>query len=336
MDNQEITCLIFLDLLAAFDTVDHTILLNRLETTFGFKNTALKWIASFLIGRTQQVAICDHGTDCGATSDPVTLTFGVPQGSILCPILFTLYTVPLAKTYRKHHIFYHLYADDIQLYLTFKPNRNGSKEECIYSLENCMNEIRNWMCINLLKLNDWKTEFIILGTQQQLQEISHINIWIGEDLVTPVDMVHSLGFSMDKYLKNKDYINRITSSTCNILRKVHQSRSLLDQKTTKIIVQALVLLKLDYCNPLLLGSPEYQMDKLQHNQNMACRVIFWLRKHDHIMHHLKLLHWLKIRERIAYKIAFLIYRCKNNQAPVYLQQLLPSKPHERPLSSSTT
>ena len=86
MDSQEITCLILLDLWAAFNTIDHTILLNRLETNFGIKDIALKWIASFLIGRTQQVAIGDLGTDLGATSDSVTLTFGVPQGSVLGPI----------------------------------------------------------------------------------------------------------------------------------------------------------------------------------------------------------------------------------------------------------
>ena len=97
MDNQEIMCLILLELFAAFNTIDHTILLNMLETTFGIKDIVLKWIASFLIGRTQQVAIGDLGTDLGATSDPVTLTFGVPQGSILGPILFTLYTVPFGK-----------------------------------------------------------------------------------------------------------------------------------------------------------------------------------------------------------------------------------------------
>ena len=95
-----------------------------------------------LTGRTQQVAIGDLGTDLGAKSDPVTLAFSVPQGSVLGPILFSLYTVPLGKICRKHHIFYHLYADDTQLYLTFKLNKNGSKKECIHSLENCINEIK--------------------------------------------------------------------------------------------------------------------------------------------------------------------------------------------------
>ena len=170
MDNQEITCLILHDLLAAFNTIDLTILLNRLETTFGIKDTVLKWIASYLTSRTQEVAIGDLGTDLGTTSDPVTLTFGVPQGSVLGPILFTLYTAPLGKICRKHHIVYHLYADDTQLYLTFKLNRKGSKEKCIHSLENCIHAIRDRMCINLLKLNDGKTKFIILGTQQQLQK----------------------------------------------------------------------------------------------------------------------------------------------------------------------
>ena len=104
MDSQEITCLVFLDLLASFDTIDHTILLNRLQTTFGIRDTAMKWITSFLTGRTQKVAIGDLGTNLGATSDPVTLTFGVPQGSVLCPILFTLYTVPLGKICKRYHI----------------------------------------------------------------------------------------------------------------------------------------------------------------------------------------------------------------------------------------
>ena len=95
MDNQEITCLRLLDLLAAFDTIDHIILLNRLETTFGIRDTSLKCIASYLTSRSQKVAISDLGTNLEVISNPVTLTFGVLQGSVLGPNLFTLYTIPL-------------------------------------------------------------------------------------------------------------------------------------------------------------------------------------------------------------------------------------------------
>ena len=175
----------------------------------------------------------------------------------------------LGKICRKHHIIYHLYADDTQIYLTFKPDRKGSKE-------NCLNEIRNWMCINPLKHNNDKMEFIIFGSQQRLQKIDHINIpsWrrpgnaFGHDAQS--------WFLYGQIPENKDHVNRITSSTYNTLRKVHQLRSYLDIDTTKIIVQALLLSKLDYCNSLALGSPEYQLDKLQCIQNMFCRVIFQL------------------------------------------------------------
>ena len=98
MDNQEITCLLLLDLSAAYDTIDHTNRVNRLKTTFGIKDTVLKWIASYLTDRMQKVEIGGLGTYLGPTSDPMTLTFGMPQGSVLDPILFILYTVPLGKT----------------------------------------------------------------------------------------------------------------------------------------------------------------------------------------------------------------------------------------------
>ena len=105
-----------LDLSAPLDTVDHTILLSYLEENFGVTGTALAWIRSYLTCQTQGVVVGD------AKSQHICLSFGVPQGSVLGPILFTMYTWPLGSICRKHDITYHLYADYKQIYLSFKPS----------------------------------------------------------------------------------------------------------------------------------------------------------------------------------------------------------------------
>ena len=112
-------------------------------------------------------------------SSPVALSFGVPQGSVLGPILFTLYTSPVGSICTKHDINYHMYADDQQIYLSFKPSKAGDKESCIRRLEMCISEIREWMIVNKLKLNDDKTEFIVFGSRQQLSKIGEVSINIG-------------------------------------------------------------------------------------------------------------------------------------------------------------
>ena len=123
IDNQEVMCLVLLDLSAVFDTVDHKILLERLENYFGITAIALRWIESYLTNQSQRVVIGDMNTT-GAKSDSISLKFGVPQGSVLGPILFTLYTSPLGQIC-SNKVHYHLYADDQQIYLHFKPGPAG-------------------------------------------------------------------------------------------------------------------------------------------------------------------------------------------------------------------
>ena len=139
---------------------------------------------------------------------------------------------------------------------------------------------------------------------------------------------------MDSLLKNGPHINKITSSCYCKLHNIAKIRPCLDTKSAQLIVQALVLSNIDYCNSLLAGSSQNQLDKPQHIQNMGCWVISNIRIHVHVSPAMKHFHWLKIPETITYKLCLLVYKCQNNLAPNYLLDLLPVNPSNRDLWSS--
>ena len=112
------------------------------------------------------------------------------------------------------------------------------------------------MCINLLKLNDNKTEFFVFRTVQQLNKINNITIKVGDVETHPVQVVRNLGYFMDCFMKNAYHISKLCSQLYLMLQKIQHMRSYLDQDTAKIVVQALIMSILDYCNSLLTGSIE--------------------------------------------------------------------------------
>ena len=153
--------LILLDLSAAFDTVSHSILLDRMFSRFGINEQALEWFKSYLNGRSFSVCVE------GGTSTNRSFQCGVPQGSILGPrpILFLIYTSPIDDILRKHGIDFHLYADDTQLYITFGTSSNSLQEmeQTKRKVEASVYDIDNWMTTNKLKLNTDKTEVLLLS-----------------------------------------------------------------------------------------------------------------------------------------------------------------------------
>ena len=140
------------------------------------------------------------------------------------------------------------------------------------------------MAANMLKLNNDKTEFIMFGTKYQLKKIESAltTIAVGNTKVLSIDHIQNLGFFMNNILKNQFHINKLTSSTFNQMLSIRRICSKLDYESTKTIIQALVMSKLDYCNSLLLGSADYQLNKIQHIQNMAFRIVCNLCKFDHV------------------------------------------------------
>ena len=131
-------------------------------------------------------------------------------------------------------------------------------------------------------------------------------------------MVKNLGVYIDPELNLLTHVNRIVSSSFNILWNISRIRCYLDCDSTKVLVQALIISKLDYCNSLFLGIPQYNLDKLQWTVNMSCRVIKQLPKSAHITGYLAELHWLRIQECIKYKVSMLMFKCLHNLAPQYL------------------
>ena len=208
VDNEGGAILVLLDLSAAFDTIDHQKLLNLLNQSFGIRGVALKWFESYLKDRTQTVQIGS------CTSTPVTLKYGVPQGSVLGPILFTMYTTPLGNIIRKHGLNFHLYADDTQLYISFQPGVSVSKETAISCLEACIKDIKIWMTNNLLKLNDDKTELIVITTHSNTSQNQHIGINIGDSLITPSrEPPRNLGVLFDSTCSLNDHVSKIAKAS---------------------------------------------------------------------------------------------------------------------------
>jgi len=161
-DRGEVSLLCMLDLSAAFDTVDHDILIGRLQQSLEVKGLALSWIESFLCNRTQSVSID------GVQSTRSLLTCGVPQGSMLDPVLFLVYCDDVITIAPRHGLEVHSYVDDTQLYFHADPSAVNSK---VLKLVTCVGDIGQWMCANRLKLKQEKSQFIWLGTPHQLSKL---------------------------------------------------------------------------------------------------------------------------------------------------------------------
>lgn len=315
MNDQCVTLLLLLDLSAAFDTVDHALLLQRLQTKFGVCGTALDWLNSYLAGRTGQVVIN------GVLSDQFLLNCGVPQGSCLGPILFVIYTSKLFDIVRHHLPNVHTYADDTQVYISFKPNTSDQKS-ALHALEACVADIRKWMLCDRLMVNDDKTEFLIIGTKQQLEKITINKVSVGNTIVTPSTEVRNLGVWLDSNLSMSNHISKTCSSALYYLYNIRRIRKYLSREATQTLVHALVTSRLDYCNSVLYNLPAYQIKKMQRVQNTAARLIFRVSKFCHITPVLKELHWLPVESRIQFKILVITFKVLHGLAPMYLNELV--------------
>lgn len=192
LDSQREVILVLLDLSAAFDTIDHHLLLTRLRTYFNFTEIVLQWFSSYLLDRFQQVTISD------STSSPRCLEYEVPQGSILGPLLFTLYLAPLQDVILTHDLNCMFYSDDTQIYIAIKDPEHSV--DSVEILQACVNDVFAWNTQNMLKSNPGKTEILHFTSRFKKQLSSLETLTLANSTIEIKAKAKNLGIVMDKTL----------------------------------------------------------------------------------------------------------------------------------------
>ena len=315
-DKDTASVLLLLDLSAAFDTVDVDKLLNILFKEIGVRGQALKWFKSFLKGRTQRVKIGN------SLSKEIVIEFGVPQGSVLGPILFNIYIRSFYRYVENNSIFkVQGFADDHQLYTSF------SLSNQVYMLSanitEMLTKVKLWMDAFFLCLNEKKTKIIVFAPQRMRKQLVIHGTFIGEKCIRFPNVAKNLGILLDGALSFKEQISQCVQKCYMNIRQISSIKSFLNEDQRKVLVTSLVISQLDYCNGILYNVNTAFVNQLQTVQNCAVKLIYNRKKYDRGLNNLfNSLHWLKVHERIIFKILLQVHKCLYHCSPIYLNELL--------------
>ena len=284
-----------------------------MNISFGLSGVLLHWLRSFLTDRSLCVV---HGS---TRSLWVPAPFGLPQGSVLGPLLYIIYTSQLANLLASHAVLAQMYADDVQAYQHCPPTDAVATAQ---AMSLAMGALEGWMSSNRLRLNPLKTQFIWLGTRQQLAKLDMTALTAAFPHFVFSSVVRDLGVTLDQELTFAPHIHLLSRACYYQLRQLRTVARSLTLTASTTLIHAFVTARLDYCCSLYVGLPAARLESLDRVLRTAARLIGRIPKFGHITAFMRdVLHWLPLKQRIVYRIAALAWRCLLGLAPAYLREL---------------
>ncbi len=269
--------LVSLDVCVDFDTVDHERLVQVLYNLW-IRGLALELSKSYLEERTYVVRTPEVVTGKFA------LKYGIPQGYVLGPVLFSLYAISLGEIFRDHGLYYHSYADDNEFYLSFRPLDPASAKDIMQILKVTATNINTRMESHFLKMNPQKTRILVVLplSSGKAVDISSLNIGLDGTPLTPCCTMKNLGILWDHSLSMEGQVNSICKRGFYHLHNLPKILKYLDTDATRTLVATLVTPQLNYCSGLLIGPSKGAVKNLQRVQQSSARIIARQGKYDHI------------------------------------------------------
>jgi hypothetical protein len=302
--------LVALDLKKAFDTVNHHILLSKMKL-YGVDQKELAWFTSYLNNR-QQVCCLD-----ACSSDPLTIDCGVPQGSILGPLLFILYVNDLPRCFSQCQV--NIYADDTAFYVAKR-----TVNEINQILQTELDQVHNWLCANKLSLHVGETASMLLCSRQKRPHLQnqHLSLNVQNEEIGQVEGLKYLGVHIDQNLNFNKHIDDVCKKLRRALGVLRRASPFINQATRVTLYNTLMLPHFEYCCTVWGCSiTQSNLHQLQIIQNCAMRIILNCDSRTHIDDMLKDLHWLNVEKRLLYNMSVLVWKCNAKRVPSYLHNV---------------
>lgn len=304
-----VTILLLLDFSKAFDSINHAILLSKLNSIFSMSNSATKLIHSYLSNRSQCVVIGEH------KSSFLSLNRGVPQGSILGPLLFSLFINDLPSVLK--YCFVHLFADDVQI---AKASNISNMSNCVDQINEDLMAISNWASLNELILNPAKSQAIAFYRYPISHELEPI--FLNGSEIPYIQKAKSLGFILDETLSWENHISLIISRVWFILRKLYLVKDLLPTQLKIKLIRSLVMPHFLYGAELYSGTSMGNLHRLKLCFNSCIRFIYSLRLRDHISPLSNNFLGSSFYTFLNLRILILLFKTIKLQLPTYLYEKL--------------